>query len=107
MDGQDLGDGVGVLGALVVAVAQDPGEPERDAQVGGRDVQVIIGRENITPSMRDCALITAPYRLGSGHAVGAIGVVGPMRIEYARMMAGVNYVARHIERIFWEEKAAD
>ncbi|HEX8746099.1 MAG TPA: heat-inducible transcriptional repressor HrcA [Pyrinomonadaceae bacterium] len=80
---------------------------ERDAQVGGRDVQVIIGRENITPSMQDCALITAPYRLGSGHAVGAIGVVGPMRIEYARMMAVVHYVARHIERIFWEEKAAD
>lgn len=80
---------------------------ERDSQVSGRDVQVVIGRENITPSMRDCALITAPYRLGAGHAVGAIGVVGPMRIEYARMMAVVNYVARHIERIFWEEKAID
>jgi heat-inducible transcriptional repressor len=80
---------------------------ERDSQLVGRDVQVIIGRENTTPSMRDCALITAPYRLGAGQAVGAIGVVGPMRIEYARMMAVVNYVARHIERIFWEEKAVD
>lgn len=79
----------------------------RDASVPGRDVQVVIGREHPTPSMQDCALITAPYRLGTGQAVGAIGVVGPMRIEYARMMAVVNYVARHIERILWEERDAD
>lgn len=80
---------------------------ERDSHVAGRDVQVVIGRENSTPSMQDCALITAPYRLGAGSAVGAIGVVGPMRIEYARMMSVVNYVARHIERILWEEGAAE
>jgi heat-inducible transcriptional repressor len=80
---------------------------ERDPLVAGRDVQVVIGRENLTPSMQDCALITAPYRLGAGQAIGAIGVVGPMRIEYARMMAVVNYVARHIERLLWEGKAVD
>ena len=79
----------------------------RDPHAAGRDVQVVIGREHAAPSMQDCALITAPYRLGTGQAVGAIGVVGPMRIEYARMMAVVNYVARHIERILWEESAAD
>jgi heat-inducible transcriptional repressor len=78
----------------------------RDPQLVGRDVQVVIGREHQTPSMQDCALITAPYRLGTGQAAsGAIGVVGPMRIEYARMMAVVNYVARHIERILWEQNA--
>jgi heat-inducible transcriptional repressor len=80
---------------------------ERDSPLIGRDVQVVIGRENITPSMQDCALITAPYRLGAGQVVGAIGVVGPMRIEYARMMSVVNYVARHIERILWEEHTAN
>lgn len=79
----------------------------RDTGAAGRDVQVIIGRENTTPSMQDCALITAPYRFGSGQAVGTIGVVGPMRIEYARMMTVVNYVARHIERILWEENAGN
>lgn len=77
----------------------------RDLSASSRDVQVFIGRENITPSMQDCALITAPYRLGVGQAAGTVGVVGPMRIEYARMMAVVNYVARHIERLLWEETA--
>lgn len=70
------------------------------------EVQVLIGRENRVPSMQDCSLITAAYRIGRGEAVGALGVVGPMRIEYARMVAVVNYVARLIERISRDEAAA-
>lgn len=69
------------------------------------DVQVIIGREHQTPSMQNCALITAPYRLGSGEVVGTVGVVGPMRIEYARMMTVVQHVARLIERMLREESS--
>lgn len=72
-----------------------------DAPLG--DVRVVIGREHATPSMQNCALISASYRIGAGHATGALGVVGPMRIEYARMMAVVNYVARLIERILRKE----
>lgn len=62
------------------------------------DVHVIIGREHPTSSMQNCTLITAPYRLGSSETAGTIGVVGPMRIEYSRVMAMVNYMARLIER---------
>lgn len=78
----------------------------RDQPFAG-DVQVIIGREHITPSMQSCALITAPYRIGLGDATGALGVVGPMRIEYERMVAVVNYVARLIERMLREDTASD
>ena len=70
------------------------------------NVHIIIGREHLTPSMQNCALITAPYRLGDGDVSGTIGVVGPMRIEYSRMMAMVNYVARLIERRLTEEAAS-
>lgn len=61
-------------------------------------VKVIIGREHNAPSLHDCALITASYQIGAA-AIGTLGVVGPMRIEYARIMAVVNYVARLIERL--------
>jgi len=61
------------------------------------DVHVVIGREHPASSMRNCALITAPYHIGSNERVGTLGVVGPMRIEYARIMAMVNYMARLIE----------
>ena len=60
-------------------------------------VSVRIGRELIAPAMQACALITAPYRTGAG--AGALGVFGPMRIEYARTMAVVNYVALRVGRV--------
>jgi len=76
----------------------------RDQSAPG-EVRVIIGREHAAPSMQDCALITAPYWLGS-EVTGTLGVVGPIRIEYARMMAVVNYMARHIEHLLREETSA-
>ena len=75
---------------------------QRDASASA--VQVFIGRENTAPSMKNCAVITAAYRIGD--TAGAVGVVGPMRIEYARMMAVVNYMARFIERALAEDAAA-
>jgi heat-inducible transcriptional repressor len=69
------------------------------------DVHVVIGREHPSTSMQNCALITAPYRIGSGHSLGAVGVVGPMRIEYARIMAMVNYMARLVEQRLNEDTA--
>jgi heat-inducible transcriptional repressor len=77
----------------------------RDQPFAG-DVQVVIGREHITPSMQACTLITAPYRIGTGDATGALGVVGPMRIEYERTVAVVNYLARLIERMLREDTAS-
>jgi heat-inducible transcriptional repressor len=67
------------------------------------DVHVVIGREHTAPSLQSCTLITAPYRVGEAGVVGSLGVVGPMRIEYARTMAVVNYIARLVERVLREE----
>ena len=65
-------------------------------------VSVRIGRELAAPAMQACALITAPYRMGVGDGFGALGVFGPMRIEYARTMAVVNYVAQRVGRVLGE-----
>ena len=70
------------------------------------DVHVVIGREHPISSLRNCTLITAPYRLGSNEQLGTLGVVGPMRLEYSRIMAMVNYMARLIERRLTEEARA-
>jgi heat-inducible transcriptional repressor len=63
------------------------------------DVQVFIGRENRSPSLQNCTLISAPYRIGDGSAVGTLSVLGPTRIEYARMISIVSYVARVLEKV--------
>jgi heat-inducible transcriptional repressor len=62
-------------------------------------VQVVIGRENRSPSLQNCTLISAPYRIGGSSAVGTLSVLGPTRIEYARMISIVSYVARTLERM--------
>lgn len=70
----------------------------RDAENSG-EVQVMIGSENRTPSLQNCTLISAPYRVGSGTAVGTLSVLGPTRIEYARMISIVSYVASVLEKM--------
>jgi heat-inducible transcriptional repressor len=67
----------------------------RDFKPGG-NVQVVIGSENSTSSLQNCTLITAPYHSG-GTAVGTLSVLGPTRIEYARTIAIVGYVAKMLE----------
>ena len=70
----------------------------RDA-AGKGNVQVFIGSENRTPSFQNCTLISAPYRIGNGSATGTLSVLGPTRIEYARMISIVSYVASTLERM--------
>lgn len=75
---------------------------ERDFGAKG-DVQVVIGTENRTPSLQNCTLISAPYRVGNGSAIGTLSVLGPTRIEYARMISIVSYVAKTLERMINDE----
>lgn len=69
------------------------------------DVHVIIGSENSASSLQNCTLITAPYRIGEGGTTGSLSVLGPTRIEYARMISVVSYVAKMLEKLMAEEKA--
>jgi heat-inducible transcriptional repressor len=61
-------------------------------QTSGDGVRIFIGRENTTREMQECALIVAPYRYRD-RVVGALGVVGPTRMEYGRAITAVDYVA--------------
>ena len=74
----------------------------RDPSVKG-DVQVVIGSENTAASLQNCTLITAPYRIGNGETIGTLSVLGPTRIEYARMISIVSYVARILEKLMSQE----
>jgi heat-inducible transcriptional repressor len=61
-------------------------------------VIVRIGSENNLPSLRGCAVVTASYRYGN-QMTGNLGVVGPLRMEYARTINVVSYVASMLERV--------
>lgn len=69
---------------------------------GAAGVQVFIGRENELFGLSGCSLVVAPYRAGDGRGagvVGAIGVIGPTRMNYARIVPLVDYTARVVSRL--------
>ena len=61
-------------------------------------VRVLIGRENPNSEMHHCTIIVAPYRYRK-RAVGALGVVGPTRMEYDRAITTVEYIAHRTSRL--------
>ena len=76
----------------------------RDNSLSG-DVQVIIGSENSVDSLQNCTLITAPYHIGKDGAIGALSVLGPTRIEYARVISIVGYIAKVLETMMSEQNS--
>ncbi len=67
-------------------------------QSHGRGTKILIGHENLTSEMHECALILAPYHYRN-RVVGALGVVGPRRMKYDRAIPAVNYVAHVCTRV--------
>ena len=69
-----------------------------------RGLQIFIGAENELFDLSGCAMIVAPYTspdtAGQGATVlGAIGVIGPTRMNYARIIPLVDYTARVVSRL--------
>jgi heat-inducible transcriptional repressor len=62
-------------------------------------VRIFIGSENNLFSLSGSSTIVAPYRDGKGRIVGVIGVIGPTRLNYARVIPMVDYTARVVSRL--------
>ena len=62
-------------------------------------VQICIGAENSLFNLAGCSLIIGPYRGKEHDVVGAIGVIGPTRVNYARIIPMVDYTAKLIGRL--------
>jgi heat-inducible transcriptional repressor len=64
-----------------------------------RSVFLWIGGENPQPELRSVSVIGANYGLGHRN-LGAVGVVGPLRMDYATAIASVRHAARELSRYF-------
>ena len=65
----------------------------------GESVRVFIGSENPLFSLSGSSLIVAPYMNAERRVVGALGVIGPTRLNYARVIPVVDYTARVVGRV--------
>ncbi|MEM6464777.1 MAG: heat-inducible transcriptional repressor HrcA [Pseudomonadota bacterium] len=65
----------------------------------GSGVRIFIGSENKLFSLSGSSLIVAPYRDGEDRVVGAVGVIGPTRLNYARIVPMVDYTAQLVSKM--------
>jgi heat-inducible transcriptional repressor len=62
-------------------------------------LRIFIGSENKLFSLSGSSTIVAPYRDGSGRIVGVLGVIGPTRLNYARVIPMVDYTAQVVSKV--------
>ena len=76
----------------------------------GDAINVVIGSENEMDEMKDTSLVTAKY-VSNGKVIGKLGIVGPTRMNYAKVIASLDYIHKNMDTIinelYHEEKGSD
>ena len=65
----------------------------------GTGLKIFIGSENKLFSLSGSSVIAAPYRAAGDRIVGVVGVIGPTRLNYARVVPMVDYTAQALSRL--------
>ncbi len=65
----------------------------------GEGVRIFIGSENQLFSLSGSSLVVSPYMNADRKIIGAVGVIGPTRLNYGRIVPIVNYTAQRIGKI--------
>jgi heat-inducible transcriptional repressor len=70
-----------------------------DEARAGKGVRLFIGSENPLFSLSGSSVIVAPYRNRDNRIIGALGVIGPTRLNYARVIPLVDYTAQVVGKL--------
>jgi heat-inducible transcriptional repressor len=68
----------------------------------GHGARISIGHELPNADMSECSVVTIPYKVGDRNA-GAVGILGPRRMQYARLVALMNCMADSLNTLFQGE----
>ncbi len=70
-----------------------------DSASEGAATKIFIGSENKLFALSGSSIIAAPYRGSDGRVVGVVGVIGPTRLNYARVVPMVDFTAQTLSRL--------
>lgn len=79
-------------------------DTEMESVDPGTGIKVYIGEEGPVESMKDCSVVTATYDLGNG-LQGTIGIIGPKRMDYEKVMDNLNTVKESLNELFRDNKS--
>ncbi len=96
---QEMGDLERIRGLFTMLETKDAMVRLLDASERAQGVQIFIGAQNELFSVAGCSVVIAPYANREEKIVGAIGVIGPTRMNYARIIPMVDYTAKVIGRL--------
>ncbi len=95
---------VGKLRGLLGAIEDKSGLLDTVSHLDGDELGVLIGSENLSDSMSDSTLVVKKIKK-NGKVVGAIGIIGPCRMDYANVMATVDALAESVGQMLNDERA--
>ena len=75
-----------------------------DKTMHAQGVQIFIGSENGFNEIKECSIVTAPYG-SDGKTFGTLGVIGPTRMNYSKVIPLVNYTASLLSDIMTRREA--
>ena len=78
-------------------------DPKRFPIPQESSMKIVIGPENVAAELKDTSVVVASYDIGDGMR-GVIGVVGPTRMDYAKITARLSYFAEGLSRMFGKEE---
>ncbi len=86
---------------LLTYLSDDPNLAHLTEPLIGDDenTKVLIGPENVAEELKDTSVVLASYDIGDGMKV-VIGVVGPTRMDYAKVTAKLSYLADNLGKLF-------
>jgi len=70
----------------------------------GDGVRIFIGSENKLFSLSGSSLVVSPYMNADRKVIGAVGVIGPTRLNYGRIVPIVDYTAQLVSRMMSNRK---
>lgn len=83
----------------LLSYLSDNGElMQMPAEDAGSEIRILIGPENVADELKDSSVVMASYDLGN-NMKGMIGVVGPTRMDYAKVAAHLSYVVRGLRQL--------
>jgi len=61
------------------------------------EIIIQIGNENVLQGIKDCSIVTASYSVDD-YVIGSIGIIGPTRMEYSKVVSSLNYIRNKINQ---------
>ena len=86
---------------LMTYLSEEKDASKLPVPMTGKNMDILIGPENVSEALKDTSVVMASYDIGD-NMKGVIGVVGPTRMDYAKLSAQLSRFAKGLNKLIAE-----